>query len=207
MSSIRELYNKYNKELRPLISEVEGRIEYFEEPLLENIASEFDALALSTSCSEEFKLLYIEQADKFLDISISQSYQYIIKYLDEKMCAFEKRCDISKCTIIDNGKFYNNYVNFKNRAVEYVRKGRKKDDFIALGDYKIAYDEYSKIEELIDSNLPLQVIMTTKKTSIFSNILLWFLSIIISVIIGKLAYEYSNVFFETIEKIKLWMNI
>ena len=44
---IAELYDRYNSTLRPLVSEIEGRNEYFEEPLLINVASMFDFIALS----------------------------------------------------------------------------------------------------------------------------------------------------------------
>lgn len=34
---LKPIYLKYNKKLKPLISEIEGRLELFEEPLLTNL--------------------------------------------------------------------------------------------------------------------------------------------------------------------------
>ena len=96
-----ELYNKYNDTLRPLVSEIEGRNEYFEAPLLINMASMFDFIALS-SIDEDY---YLEKASYHLDLCISQSYQYLIKNLDEKVNAFEKRCNVSDRNILDGGSF------------------------------------------------------------------------------------------------------
>ena len=193
MLLIKDIYKKYNAKLRPLISEVEGRIEYFEEPLLENIVSEFDSIALSYLCEKPSeKLCHLEQADKYLDISVSQSYQYIIKHLDEKRKVFEKRRKISDYIMIENGRFYNDYIRLKEVAIDNVRKGRKKDDFIALPDYKASYEAYTQIENLISSNMLLNII--PKKHTFFYMLCSWIVSILISVLIGVLIVRLGDGF-------------
>ena len=190
---IAELYKKYNETLRPLVSEIEGRNERFEEPLLLNIASMFDSIALSEAdTNKEECVSQVSQAKSYLDISISQSYQYLIKNLYEKMIAFEKRCNASDRKILDRGKFIGKYNSLRNQAKEYVRTGRNKDDLLALKDYESAYKLYSKIEKLIDRELPVQVMQNTKKVSIIWTIMGWISSIIISVIVGKIVNNYSE---------------
>lgn len=150
---VAELYNRYNDTLRPLVSEIEGRNEYFEEPLLINVASMFDFIALSKVCDDDC----LEKATCRLNLCISQSYQYLIKNLDEKMNAFEKRCNVSDRKILDGGNFIGEYTSLKKEAQECVRRGRKKKDIEALEDYAEAYRLYSRIESLIDRELPVQI--------------------------------------------------
>lgn len=186
--------------MRPLVSEIEGRNEYFEAPLLINMASMFDFIALS-SIDEDY---YLEKASYHLDLCISQSYQYLIKNLDEKVNAFEKRCNVSDRNILDGGSFIGKYTSFKEDAKEYVRKGRKKKDIDALDDYATAYNLYSKIEGLIDRELPVQIMHNTRNNSRISTIIGWGLSILISVVVGKLANTYWSVF---IEWLMIWKSV
>lgn len=199
------LYSKYNNTLRPLVSEIEGRNEHFEEPLLLNVASMFDSIALSeadtdaNSCESQ-----VSQAMSFLDISISQSYQYLIKNLDEKMIAFEKKCNVSDRRILDSGQFIGKYNSLRSQAKECVRRGRNKDDLHSLEDYESAYKYYSKIEKLIDRELPVQVMQNTRRNSHCWTVIGWFSSIFISVVVGKIVNNYSE---SIISFFKEWMNV
>ena len=196
---VAELYNRYNDTLRPLVSEIEGRNESFEEPLLINVASMFDFIAISKVYDKDC----LEKASFHLNLCISQSYQYLIKNLDEKMNAFEKRCNVSDRNILDEGKFIGEYISLKKDAQECVRRGRKKEDIDALDDYATAYNLYSKIEKLIDRELPVQIMHNTRKNSRTSTIFGWGLSILISVIIGEFANTYWEAF---IEWLMTWKN-
>ena len=198
------LYNKYNETLRPLVSEIEGRNERFEEPLLLNIASMFDSIALSEADTDENKCeSQVSQAMSYLDISISQSYQYLIKNLDEKMIAFEKRCNASDRGILDRGQFIGKYNSLRSQAKQCVRKGRNKDDLHALADYESAYKHYSKIEKLIDRELPVQVMQNTRRNSHCWTFIGWISGIFISVVVGKIVNNYSE---SIISFLKEWMN-
>lgn len=188
------LYNRYNEVLRPLVSEIEGRNEFFEEPLLFNVASMFDNLALFglDNIEEENSLRYFEKAEYYLDLSISQSYQYLIKNLDEKMNIFEKKCNNLDLGLIDGGKFIKKYNSLKEEAKMSVRNGRCKDDSLALKDYCCAYKAYSDIEKLIDGILPTQIMFNTRKKSFILTILGWGISILISILVGKFVFVYSD---------------
>lgn len=205
LARVSELYNRYNKILRPLVSEIEGRNEHFEEPLLLDVASMYDSIALSATCTNEEKCdSYLNKASDFLDLSISHSYQYLIKNLDEKMMAFEKRCNASDRNLLDGGKFVGKYVSLKQEAKKYVRNGCKKNDVDALKDYQLAYKSYSDIEKLIDRELPVQIMQNTRKTSCIWAIVGWIVSILISVAIGKLASVYGAIL---IKWVQTWMNV
>ncbi len=194
-----EIYNRYNDTLRPLVSEIEGRNEYFEEPLLINVASMFDFISLSNMDEDDC----LRKASNHLNLCISQSYQYLIKNLDEKMNAFEKRCNVSDRNILDGGNFIGKYASLKEDAKECVRRGRKKKDIDALDDYATAYHLYSKIEKLIDRELPAQIMHNTRRNSRISTMIGWGLSILISVVIGKLVNAY---WLDFIEWLMTWKN-
>ena len=195
-----ELYTKYNETLRPLVSEIEGRNEYFEEPLLINVASMFDYIALSATDEEGC----LEKATHHLDLCISQSYQYLIKNLDEKMKAFEKRCNVSDRKLLDGGTFIGKYTSLKEDAKRCVRSGCQKTDIEALEDYATAYNLYAKIEKLIDRELPVQIMHNTRRSSCVSTVLGWGGSIFISVVVGKLVDIYWCAF---IEWLRAWKNV
>lgn len=199
---IAELYNRYNHTLRPLVSEIEGRIEHFEEPLLINVASMFDSIALSDGVNADTETS-LEQASCYLDLCISLSYQYLIKSLDEKVNAFEKRCSSSDRNILDGGNFIGRYRQLKDEAYNHTRIGREKDDINAISDYAKAYRAYSNIEKLIDRELPVQIMQHTRSSSRVWTILGWIISIVISVAFGKIISVYSETL---IGWIQTWIN-
>ena len=200
-----ELYKRYNNTLRPLVSEIEGRNERFEEPLLLNTASMFDSIALSDSGDdEETRSYYMEQALRYLDTSISQSYQYLIRNLHEKMLAFEKRCEAPGRKTLDDGKFIGKYLELQRQAQDCVREGRTKEDLNALPYFASAYLTYSKIEKLIDRELPVQIMQNTRRNSRNWTIVGWGLSILISVVVGKVVNTFGD---HIIEWFKAWMNV
>lgn len=200
---IPDLYNRYNNTLRPLVSEIEGRNEYFEEPLLLDITQMFDAMAL-TECgelSEKERNSMIALASSCMDLSISHSYQYLIKSLDEKVKCFEKRCNASDRNILDGGKFIGKYIALRDSARKAVRIARKQDDAVALSDYKQAYVDYSKIEKMVDRELPVQIMHNTRKNSMIWTVIGWIVSVSVSIVCGKLAEMYSS---EILNWITIW---
>lgn len=205
VSTISDIYRRYNDTLRPLVSEIEGRNESFEEPLLNDVASMFDALALSESdMLVEERGRQLEMASSYLDLSISRGYQYLIKNLDGKMKAFERKCKSSDRELLDGGKFVGKYSKLKKKAKDKVREGRQKDDIKALPDYQTAYDAYMKIEQMVDCKLPFQIMQNARRSSRMWTIMGWFVSILISVAAGKVVNEYSE---EIIRFISVWNNV
>lgn len=165
-STISDIYRRYDNTLRPLVSEIEGRNESFEEPLLNDVASMFDALALSESdMLGEERDKQLERASSYLDLSISHGYQYLIKNLDGKMKAFERMCKSSDRELLDGGKFVGKYSKLKKKAKVKVREGRQKDDITALPDYQAAYETYVKIEQMVDGKLPFQIMQHARRSS------------------------------------------
>lgn len=139
-----ELYNRYNEELRPLVSEVEGRLERFEGPLLENLASQFDYVALYKFHGDE---KYKAKANEYLSKAISNSYLYIIYALMRDIRKFERRGGLSvmksqNSTSADAAEF----EELRKSAKQAYRKGLKLDDLSALKLNKKAYEACTKLE-------------------------------------------------------------
>lgn len=204
MLSRRDLYNRYNDTLRPLVSEIEGRNESFEEPLLINVASMFDSIALADSLDADDKEHMMQKARAFLDLSISQSYQFLIRNLNEKVLAFEKRCNASDRQLLDEGRFVGRYRELKKKGRNCVHLGVKKDDILALSDYACAYDCYSRIEKMIDKELPVQIMQHTRKASFAWTAAGWITGIVISVVIGKIVSVYST---DILNWVATWKNV
>ena len=57
------IFQKYNNDLKPLISEIEGRVERFSQPLLLNIASVYDYMSISAASAKHKSLSWPSAAD------------------------------------------------------------------------------------------------------------------------------------------------
>ena len=140
-----ELYNRYNEELRPLVSEVEGRLERFEGPLLENLASQFDYVALYKFHGDE---KYKAKANEYLSKAISNSYLYIIYALMRDIRKFERRGGLSVMKS-QNNTFADavEFEKLKKSARQAYKKGLKLEDQLSLEYNKEAYIACSKLEK------------------------------------------------------------
>lgn len=178
------VYNKYNEELKPLVSEIEGRLEKFEEPLLTNLMAQFDYVALSvTETDENNKNLYLQQALSHLDIAVTNSYQYLIYALVHKNNLFKKRCGGKKgIAKLADGKYFGELKVLEKQGNAKVRKGIEIDDCDAGEYFKEAYNYYTK-QEIILEKLAVASIAHKGKSKLWIFIG-WIISIAISVIIG-----------------------
>lgn len=86
------IYAKYNGELRPLVSEFEGRVEQFEGPTLKSMAYVVDELSLcvqSEVLDEQNK--HFELAQQNLEEAIVNSYKYLIFSHHKLLKKFKRR--------------------------------------------------------------------------------------------------------------------
>lgn len=190
LESLRSIYTKYNEKLKPLVSEIEGRLEKFEEPILENLMAQFDYVVLSlTEKDLEKKELYLRQANTYLDIAISNSYQYLIYALLQKIKVFKKRYG-GKETIekLSDGDHAGNFLSLEKIMKDEVRKGRQLNEIEAIEHYRNAYNACIEQEKIIEK-LPLTK-LTSSKHSIGWTILGMILSIAFSIIAGIVVELY-----------------
>lgn len=198
----RKSYTRYNNVLKPLVSEIEGRLEQFEEPLLTNLFYFFDCLALSAFSDEQGKSQYLSQGERYLDTCISVSYQYLIYALEVKMQAFGKQTRNVDLNMFEDGRFIGRFTELKRKAEGAVRMGERAEDHVAgLPSYKEAYEYYLKLEKLVDNQKPNLVLAQYRKSNLGVKIFQWVSGVLISVAAGYYHTELNEAL------INWWNNI
>lgn len=182
IESLNPIYTKYNEELKPKVSEIEGRLETFEEPLLGRVMEQFDYVALFViEKDEELKDMYLSQAIASLDLAVSASYQYLIYALVKKIKSFKKRYGGKKCIErLSDGDYAGDFQKLEENARMAVREGNSLDDYDALPFYKDAYESYTNLEQIVE----LMPIAKVKRGKLFRTIVAAIMSIAISVLVG-----------------------
>jgi hypothetical protein len=145
------IYVKYNSELRPLISEFEGREEQFEEPLLKEMAYLVDELSLCVQADgSETQKLHFDSALCHLNEAVAHSYKYLVYSHHKRMKKFKRRFSEHQLQLFENGKFVGEFTDESKRAKECFRRTKKLDILSsASNDLKQAYELYSHIEHKI----------------------------------------------------------
>lgn len=178
------LYSDYNKVLKPLVSEIEGRTEKFEEKLLTHLATLFDEIALHAQAKEESEkeeaVQHLQRADEALYISIEDSYQTLIMVIDINIKAFSHQAGKS-LSKLNKGAFVGPFQFRLKKAREYVR----------AKDYKSAYKEYSELEEACNAQIPEIIVHDSNCVRVWGTIMEWFFSVCISVWVGMVVFRYS----------------
>lgn len=185
------LYVKYNDELRPLISEFEGREEQFEEPILKSMAYVVDELSL---CVQEENAdeqnSHYEIAQKNLDEAVINSYKYLVYSHHKRLKKFNRRFTKRQLELFDNGKFVGDFSNTSNQAKACTRCALKQKVLENVkDDFKQAYELYSDLEHKISKFESEGAALQPRATNIFWTIVKMVLSVAISV---GVAYCFSN---------------
>jgi hypothetical protein len=180
-----DLYKRYNNVLKPLISEQEGRLETFAEPLLHSLSSMLDSVALADSYQGNEHDLRLNSANEALDLSISLSYQYLIFALKSEMEKFEDRVSKDAREKLGGGRFIGQYTELRRKSLSIIEKCKNKNnDLESLPLYKEAYENMTELERLINEYNTEVIIAENEKRSWYCKIILKFLGIVISVGVG-----------------------
>lgn len=213
-TSFKEFFDKYNNTFKPLISEIEGRLEKFAYPLLFSLTHCFDYLAISRSDQEdEHTKSSMEMADKDLNNSIALSYMYIIYGIKKDVEEFDNQTGKKARMLLDKGKFYASYNGSKKSVKNRLKKVhkilfskfcffklRKKiilkkeniDYYKATNDLKNAYAEITKLERMISAQKPYLPIYATVVKKKWMTPLMWIASIAIALAWTYFATKYPN---------------
>lgn len=191
-SDFSELYSRYNDVLKPLVSEIEGRLEQFEEPLLKNLFYFFDSLVLAASVSEKDKAQYLFQGSDYLDTCISVSYQYLIYSLEIKVLSFEKQTRNVKVELFEDGHFIGKFADLKQKAEGAVRNGVHTANHVeGLPFYQEAYMYYLELEKMVDKQNP--NLISCRKTTSDVEVFQWVSGVAASVLAGCYHAELKDV--------------
>lgn len=187
---IRVLYSDYNTVIKPLIAEIEARIEQFPLPLFNEIRALHDHIARCylDEINEEQITQEIIKAERHIVRIILDCYKYLNLSLHESLLLFERQTKNVDLTVLKNGTFYPYYKSLRMEAIDAVRKAKlleSSNTKLALDAYQDSYNIYVELEELIEevgTDVHWARIHFTVHKSV--NVFLWFLSAVASGVIS-----------------------
>ena len=185
------IYNRYNGELRPLISEFEGREEQFEEPILENMAYLVDELSLCVQ-SEDLadQKNHFKTAQQNLEEAVTNTYKYLVVSHHKQLIKFKRRFSKHQLESYNNGKFIGKFNADTEKAIGCTRQARKQINLLdAKDDFKQAYELYSNIEHDISDFESEGAALKSHAKGVFWTIVKMVLSVAGSVVV---AYFFTN---------------
>ena len=192
---VRELYKQYNTIIKPLIAEIEARMEQFPLPLFNEIRALHDHISrcYADNITNEQIDKELEKGERHVIRIILDCYKYLNLSLDDSMLLFEKQTKNIDLTVLQNGTFYPQYKLLRTKAIQTVRKAKNleyTDRNLALDAYQESYNTYTDLENLIDEIVPdlhwAKIRFTIRKGL---QILLWILSAVASGIISILLAD------------------
>lgn len=193
------LFDKYNCRLKPLVAKIEGRFERFETPLLENLMDFWETIVQLHFPQNAQNRMLLEQAERKLDESISQSFVYMISGYKDDVKFFERRTSKRARHSFESGCFQSEYNKWKKEANDNIRlinKSRHRKwnlkynfpDFLKSYDSnEKAYNAYREISEMISNQNTATVLYRSESRSSVWSLLGWVAGIGISVLVGIYA--------------------
>ena len=199
---LREIYTRYNSELKPLIADQETRMSAFEEPLLLNLAKMFDCLSLAQTKEGEAQVKLLEEMNNVLSTCISQSYMYVATAIKDDIKQFDKNTGGTIRIYLEKGTFSGTYEKLKKEIREIDNKCKKnKDDYIShLNDYKESYQKCLELESKIEEVNNTETLLHSSKGFWLFTFFGWGISIFASLWAGKYAVLYFTKLLEAANK-------
>lgn len=188
---LREIYTRYNEELKPLIAEQEIRMSAFEEPLLLNLSKMFDYLSLALTGRGDIGK-HLDGLDQVLTESVSQSYMYVATAIKEDIKQFEKNNGGSIRIKLEKGTFAACYENLKKdiKNIDKRCKKNKGNYLLHLNDYKESYQKCMQLENRIEEVNGTETLLHSSGKSWLWTAVGWIMSIFASLWAGKYAVAF-----------------
>lgn len=192
MDRIQGLYRDYNTVIKPLIAEIEARMEQFPLPLFNEIRALHDHISrcymdniASSQIDKE-----IEKAHRHVVRIILDCYKYLNLALHDSLLLFERQTKNVDLTVLKNGTFYPKYKSLRTETIQTLRKAKcleSREIDRALELYEQSYNLYTDLELLIDEITP-DVHWARVRFSVRKGlqIFLWILSAVASGIVSIL---------------------
>lgn len=173
---LQPIYDRYLKELKPLIAEYESRNEDFVTPLLLDMPDMFDCIALysdSTSSSEKDE--YMKQADVALNRAIANLHTCLVAGMIENVQQFKSYYPETVLMTLQEGRFFQKFIDLENEARSLKDSNRAK-----------AYTILKEIDVMITSchasSLVSQLLVESRETTWLK----WIFTILVSLIVNVL---------------------
>lgn len=183
------IFRKYNEQLKPLISEIEGREERFSQPLLLNLAGVYDYMSIAAAEGQDC-MKCMAEADGLVDLCISQSYMSLVYSIRKNTDAFEENLGKKGLRKLDNGHFVGKYLGLKKRRKELLKKAKDIDERQALPLFKEAYEVVTDMEKMVNHERANMRLIQTETSSWMATAVKWILSVAISVAAGVVVKYY-----------------
>ncbi|MBR1683140.1 MAG: hypothetical protein IJ700_07285 [Bacteroidaceae bacterium] len=209
---LRPLFDKYNRQLKPLVAKIEGRYEKFETPLLVNLMSFWETIVQLHLAGKEHEIdTLLKQADQKLNESISQSYVYMISGYKDDVKDFEKHTSKQARRSFKNGLFLGEYKKLKKEANDNIRLTKKTrhrrwnlsysyPDFSkSYNSNEKAYHAYREISTMISDQNTAAILYRSERMSTVWSLLGWVVSIGISVLAGLYVKPFIDIITRWIE--------
>lgn len=189
------IFDKYNNQLKPLISEIEGREERFCHPLLDRLAGVFDYLALA-DLDDPNTESYIGEADCLLDECLSISYSNLVGIINRGLRKFERTVGKRGLKKLDKGRFIGKYQALRddlrgdqkelkqNGFKRRLKKNERKELIENLPTLKNMYKTISKMEKLAIKEIPNISLEKSESLTFIANLFRWLIALAISVLCG-----------------------
>jgi hypothetical protein len=184
------IYRGYNETIKPLIADIEARYQKFPDSLFNEIRALNDHIARCYTENYTDKQIEteIEKAEGHILRITFDCYKYLDVWFYDYIKKFEKkyanRIDI---TLINNGEFAPKFRKIQSDALKAVKEAKKfesTDKQKSFNSYQDAYNIYSDLEELIDSNIgKLSWAKFRKRANWTLTFVIWLVSVVISSII------------------------
>lgn len=187
---VRELYVEYNTVIKPLIAEVEARMEQFPLPIFNEIRALHDHISrcYSDNITDAQIEKELEKGKRHVVRIILDCYKYLNLSLHDSILLFEKQTKNIDLTVLQDGTFYPQYKSLRTKAIQTVRKAKNieaRDRDTALDAYQESYNIYTSLENLIDGVVPdlhwARVRFRIRKSW---QVVLWILSAVLSGVVS-----------------------
>jgi hypothetical protein len=184
----KSIYVDYLQRLKPLIAELEGRMEEFEEPLLENISDMFDYICEAELVDNPKKQEEnLSLAKEKLDLAVQQSYMYLSYAIwNTVILPFEKHLSKEDRESLEEGNFVGKYDSLRKNVVEIVKQSRKEKTIMSV-DYSKAYEDLKQMESMILQHNQMLYTSNQKKSTLTK---MW-LELVISIAASYFCYWLS----------------
>jgi len=181
-----DIFKTYNDVLKVLLAEVEATYSATPTLLFNEIRSSFDHIARTYRDGiEEYEIEnQLKKAQSHIRRAIIDCYKFLNVFYQEKIVKFEKETRNIDLISIDNGRFYNEFKQNHELAIESLREAKKLegiDTEAAFQKYQESYNYLYDINQLITENYKKVTYKIFRQSSVYiSKILIWVIIALLS---------------------------
>lgn len=192
------LYETYNNIIKPLLAEIEVRYERFPVVIFNEIRAYNDHIArcYMKPKDEEWIHSQVKKAKSHIERMVLDCYKFLnVSLYDIVIKDFDKRYKGVDLSYINDGDFIIKHRKLTKEIIVKLKEAKlkehKEDKNESILLYQEVYNKYTELENLINENCRnLNWAKAKNKTNKFFNIIIWFISAILSGIVSPYLIQY-----------------